>query len=250
LIPESEDWSRRVHTAIKLLNARGKARAAELLSKTGLELYKGENDFGDDFHILFRHVTLEEYILFEEYSSSVADKAAFRDIAKTITELGVYIRFIAVRLNQSETPEPVSHPQLKLTSQVVERALLDVENLIRGSGATSAVDRVHTALHGYVRQICSDGGLLGLSPDPTLPECVKLLREKHPKFSGTIPHASHAMKVLRAAGSIVDALGPLRNHSSVAHPNPILLEEPEAMLVVNAARTILHYIESRLQATS
>jgi hypothetical protein len=37
----------------------------------------------------------------------------------------------------------------------------------------------------------------------------------------------------------------LRNKASVAHPNPVLLPEPEAMLVVNSVRTILHYLDEK-----
>jgi Abortive infection C-terminus len=38
----------------------------------------------------------------------------------------------------------------------------------------------------------------------------------------------------------------LRNNASVAHPNEALLDEPEAMLAINAARTILHYLDAKL----
>jgi hypothetical protein len=44
----------------------------------------------------------------------------------------------------------------------------------------------------------------------------------------------------------VDALNPLRNKASVAHANPVLLPEPEAMLVINAARSILHYVDEKV----
>ena len=47
-------------------------------------------------------------------------------------------------------------------------------------------------------------------------------------------------------GAILDALNPVRNRASVAHPNPSLLEQHEAMLVVNSTRTILHYLDSKL----
>lgn len=51
-------------------------------------------------------------------------------------------------------------------------------------------------------------------------------------------------------GAVADALGPLRNNASAAHPNDALLDEPEAMLPINAARTILHYVDSRVRAAS
>jgi hypothetical protein len=43
---------------------------------------------------------------------------------------------------------------------------------------------------------------------------------------------------------IVRRLEPL----AFSHPNPALLEEPEAMLVINVARTILHYLDEKLRA--
>ncbi|GAH63627.1 unnamed protein product, partial [marine sediment metagenome] len=33
---------------------------------------------------------------------------------------------------------------------------------------------------------------------------------------------------------------------SVAHPNEDLLEKDEAMLVINVARTLLHYLDAKL----
>jgi hypothetical protein len=46
---------------------------------------------------------------------------------------------------------------------------------------------------------------------------------------------------------IVDVLNPVRNQKSMAHPNEDLLEEPEAMLVANAVRTLLHYLNAKLE---
>ena len=49
------------------------------------------------------------------------------------------------------------------TSEVVIRALDDVEALLRNGGATSAVDRIHTSLHGHLRFLCHAAGI---SPQP------------------------------------------------------------------------------------
>jgi hypothetical protein len=46
--------------------------------------------------------------------------------------------------------------------------------------------------------------------------------------------------------AIIAVLNPVRNRASVAHPNDELLEEPEAMLVINAVRTILQYVNAKL----
>jgi len=53
-------------------------------------------------------------------------------------------------------------------------------------------------------------------------------------------------KALNIFSAVVDALNPIRNRMSGAHPNEVLLDEPEAMLVINAIRTLLHYLNARI----
>ena len=133
-----------------------------------------------------------------------------------------------------------------ITSEVVERAISDAETLITQNGATSGVDRVHTALHGYLRAVC-DKANISYAKDAGLPELFKVLREGHPSFQVKGPQGVEIQQVLRALGSIISALNPVRNRASVAHPNEDLLDEPEAMLVINSARTILNYLDSKLR---
>jgi hypothetical protein len=49
-----------------------------------------------------------------------------------------------------------------------------------------------------------------------------------------------------AFATVVDALNPVRNRGSMAHANATLLDEPEAMLVINAVRTLLHYLNAKI----
>jgi hypothetical protein len=60
------------------------------------------------------------------------------------------------------------------------------------------------------------------------------------------PREQNVTQVLRAMASILDAMNPVRNMASVAHPNPTLLAEAEAMLVINACRTVLQYLDAKL----
>lgn len=139
----------------------------------------------------------------------------------------------------------VSSPRPKITMPTVERAIRDAETLIQKSGATSGVDRVHTALHGYLIAAC-DAVHIPYPKDPDLTQLFQLLRQQHPKLQNLGPRAQDIIQVFRSIGAILSALNPVRNRASVAHPNPSLLEPAEAMLVVNAARTILHYVDSKL----
>jgi hypothetical protein len=61
-------------------------------------------------------------------------------------QLADEIRHWAVGLRSGQA---VAHHTPQNATETVRRALADAEHLIQKNGATSAVDRVHTALHGY-----------------------------------------------------------------------------------------------------
>ena len=137
-------------------------------------------------------------------------------------------------------------PELTRPSEIVERALNDAEQLISGSGAVSGIDRLHTALHGYVKQACNEAGILPPEKDPDLTRLFKQLRERHPRFQAKGTREEDIGVLQNALASIVSVLNPIRNRASVAHPNDLLLNAPEAYLVVNCVRTLLHYLEAKL----
>jgi Abortive infection C-terminus len=158
--------------------------------------------------------------------------------------LAAQIEALVARL---EGAPAVSSPRPKITTDTVERAIRDAETLVQASGATSGVDRIHTALHGYLIAACDDASLQ-YPKDPDLTQLLWQLREHHPKLQNLGPRAQDITQVFRAIGKILNALNPVRNRASVAHPNATLLEQHEAMLVVNAARTILHYVDAKLSS--
>jgi hypothetical protein len=77
----------------------------------------------------------------------------------TLSEIGPYVRFIAVALDKKEGPVPVSSASPQITSDAVEQALKDAEQLIASRGATSGVDRVHTAFHGFLLAVCKKASI-------------------------------------------------------------------------------------------
>ncbi len=132
----------------------------------------------------------------------------------------------------------------KSSSEVVQVALKDADHLIGRGSALSAVDRTHTALHGYLKDLCNEASIQ-YGNDPSMPELYKLVREKHPAFQNSGPRQKDIDNICRTLGNIVDKLGPIRNRATPAHPQEELLEEPEAILAINAARTLFHYLEEK-----
>jgi len=139
----------------------------------------------------------------------------------------------------------VSSPEPQITSTVVERAIADGELLIQSGEAVSGVDRIHTALHGYLLAVCKAEEIVS-SKDENMTKLFKLLRNKHPALRDSGTHSEDINRILQAFAIIMDALNPVRNRGSVAHPNDELLNKEEAMLVINVARTLLHYLDSKL----
>ena len=149
---------------------------------------------------------------------------------------------IAIRLESSGA---VDGPPTAISSAIVQHAIADAEALIKTRGATSGVDRVHTMLHGYMRAVCDDA-TIAYTKEMTIGALFKAIREQHSAFAGAGPRPQDIVQIIRSFGAIMDVLNPIRNNASAAHANNDLLPEPEAMLVINATKTVLHYLDAKL----
>ena len=150
---------------------------------------------------------------------------------------------VAARL---ESDGLVETPKIEATSEVVFEALKDAEVLLEKRGPKNAVDRAHTALHGYLKKLCLDRGA-AVPADPSLTTLFKVIRETFPEFSGTIPHDAEAKRVFGSMASALDSLNTIRNRGTLAHPNELLLDAAEAMLYINLSRAVLAYVEAKLK---
>jgi Abortive infection C-terminus len=237
-------WALHRKKAVNYLRLEGTPEAADLLEQLPFELWEGTNSFGDEFSVLYLRIGIARYIQLKLDADTAEIKHYYRRIADVFQEFNVYVRFIAADAVDDET-EAVKTPTLATTSSSVERALGDFETLIRTRGATSGIDRIHIALHGYLIEICKEAGITH-NTGAEITSLFKLIRQRHPKFQAHSP-GTEPEKVLRGLAQIVDAMNPVRNHSSLAHPNEDLLSEAEAMLAANAVRTLLHYLNMKLR---
>lgn len=147
-------------------------------------------------------------------------------------------------ISRLETGQVGIELDLETASEVVRRALDDADTLMRTSGPQSAVDRVHTAMHGYLHSLCDEVDIPH-GDRPTMNHLFKALRLKHPSLADLGTRPEEVTKILGAMATILDSLNPVRNNASVAHPNDELIGEPEALLVINTVRTLLGYLESK-----
>lgn len=145
-------------------------------------------------------------------------------------------------VSSSNFVAPPEEPQD--AASVASRAFSEAAGLVMKGQAPSAIDRIHTALHAYLLEICRNAGI-EVGNDPTTAQVFKLLRDSHSAFQPTGPRHEDVNRILRSFASAIDSMSPIRNKASLAHANP-LLEGPEAIAVVNAAYTIFRYVQDSL----
>jgi hypothetical protein len=143
----------------------------------------------------------------------------------------------------------VASPSPVFTSEFVQRTLDEVEHAITSRRETSGVDRVHSALHGYLRLVCDRAGINYMQDNRVIDLFKKLLAE-HTALQDLGPRPEDMTTIMRSFCAIMTVIDPVRNRASFAHPTPALLDVPEALLVINAGRTILHYLDGKQADTA
>jgi hypothetical protein len=194
----------------------------------------GDDDYGACVFQILDHITRHDPDALSKFIEHEKLRAALEVSAPDVLyDLGIH------------GPQVPSVPPPPLASEVVRLALADAESLLRTAGATSAIDRLHTALHGYLRSACARSGLQ--TPDnSSLTTVFKILRTQHPAIALLGTQDSEIGRIFLSFATVLDSLNTLRNQASVAHPNEFLLEADEAELVVNAVRTVFNYLLKKL----
>lgn len=241
-----EQWGSFRRGAAQLLRSRGFSSAADLLGSIPFEIRQGENFFGDEFVVLYAELPMDQYAEFVDRYSDKRNRHEFSQIASALNEIcPAYVRFIGFGALLDDAVAPIEAPALGITNHTVEGALADARQLIASRGSTSGVDRAHTAFHGYLQALCDDSGI-PYPADANTMTLFRTLRDQHPALQGSGARSEDITRMLRALATIVDALNPVRNQATLAHPNAILLEQAEADLVLNSIHTLLHYLNHKL----
>lgn len=136
-----------------------------------------------------------------------------------------------------------------ISSDTVQRAIAEANTLLTSHGPASAIDRVHTALHGYLRTVCRKHEIdtSSLPADPRIIHYFKTLRAQHPQLRDLGVQDEAVRSIFHALGNIIDQLDPIRNRGSLAHANETLVERDEALLVINATRAVMQYLDAKLR---
>lgn len=132
-------------------------------------------------------------------------------------------------------------------SEFVRETLDQCDTLISNHSYASAVDRAHTALHGYLGEICKDAGLQFSNADPNIMEMWGKIRAEHPKFRINAQEPNTPVnQVVNYIGKMLHNLNDVRNKQTYSHPNEEIIDENEAQLVINLSRVLLQYIDRKV----
>lgn len=126
-------------------------------------------------------------------------------------------------------------------TEVVSKAISDAELFMSQGKYDSAFDRIHTAIHGYLRKVLDNKSVTYEESD-TLSQLYSKLHTKISSEIGDVEIADLVKTILRSASGIIAAINDLRNRHSLSHPNEILLQKREAEFAISLTKTVTDYL--------
>lgn len=213
------------------------------------EFYAAYCDLDIDADAYPGRTTRERFLQILTSSDAKTQAAILRGVARRfpkgseVHRTDEAFRRLAQLLRKCSSELWVEQCDPKVRSDVVRRALGDASLLLRESGPASAVDRIHTALHGYLQAVCDEHGLPARE-EANVPSLFKCIRTHHPAFLEATD-GSPAVKALQGLAQVVEALNTARNHNSLAHPNRELLDVHDATLALNSAHAFIQYMDGK-----
>jgi hypothetical protein len=219
-----------------------------VLENTGVEIYDSRYDYSsgskanrlrafwqkEPNHVVGRLLTnLLEYW-------KAKKQASFSEI--TSAEQSLYdesIR-IAERLKQDSPVEQIDAIRPISDDRNFSLLTKSIRESIRNNEPEVALDRLHTFVVKFVRQLCDKHGI-GYDKNKPLHslfgEYVKHLRQNN------LIESQMTERILKASVSILEAFNDVRNNQSFAHDNPIL-NYSESILIFNNVANAVKFLQS------
>lgn len=177
--------------------------------------------------------TLDEWWCVIKQYSTYAERRVYID--------KLYSELLEILNKSEETSTNISFYNIEDKNDTIKMAVKDAELFISKGDYDSAVDRVHTAFHGYLRQLLEEHDKKSYEKD-SLPSLYNKLHDYYssaiePKEVGT-----RIKEILRSANGMINAVNEIRNNNTLSHPNVILIRKREAQLVIRLISVLIDYI--------
>lgn len=149
---------------------------------------------------------------------------------------------VITQLQQTDDSETIDFAGISEQSTTIFKAISDAELFFREDKYDSAVDRIHTVLHGYLRNLLDKHGQVY-----TEGESIAALYSKlHSYYGINIQPPEVAVRIkeiLRSGSGMITKINELRNNNTVAHANEQLIQKREAQLVIRLINALVYYID-------
>ena len=121
-----------------------------------------------------------------------------------------------------------------------EKLAISIKNSINNNQPETGIDRLHTFVTKYIRELCNKHGIAFEKDTPL-----------HSLFGGYIKHLNSSgliesemtSRVLKSSISVLEAFNKVRNNQSFAHDNSIL-NYNESLLIFNDISNLIKFIEA------
>lgn len=142
--------------------------------------------------------------------------------------------------------EVIEQGELKNDIEFVKEVLQQADTLIAIHSYISAVDRAHTAIHGYLKALCDEQNITFSEQNVKIQDMWGKLKTKHPSFNIDVrEHQRPINQTVNTIGKFLENMNDIRNRHGFSHPNEDIIEENEARLIINLSRVLLFYIDSK-----
>lgn len=174
-----------------------------------------------------------------EWWLQVRGISSYADRRKYITDLFAPLLKL---LRESDDSVAIDFSQIASRSDTIKKAVEDSMIFVREGQYESAVDRIHTALHGYLRELLTEHQVV-YGNDDSLSALYNKLHEFYGNNIQPQDVATRIKTIVRSGAGIINSVNELRNNNTIAHPNGELIQKREAMLVIRLLNVIVDYIE-------
>lgn len=175
----------------------------------------------------------------EEWWAEIKNVGNYSDRRVYISRI---IEPLLEELRDSDDGPFLDFSRIETRSEVVHRAIDDAYTFIREGKYESAVDRIHTAIHGYLRSLLQTH-CVDFKEEDTISALFNKLFTCYETEIKPEEVASRIKNILRSAGGMINAINEIRNNNTIAHPKTQLIQVREAKLEIRLVNAIVDYIE-------
>lgn len=219
-----------------------------ILENVGIDIYQEKYDYasGSKANRLREFWRTESNYVVGELTSDLLEYwrmqklTSYSEITPAEQSLFDECKKITERLKQDNLVEHIDVIQAYSDDKNFSLLAKSIRESIQKNEPEAALDRLHTFVVKYIRQLCDKHGI---SYDRNKPlhslfgEYVKHLKRNN------IIESQMTERILKSSISILEAFNGVRNNQSFAHDNPIL-NYSESILIFNNVSGAIKFIES------